>query len=87
MVLGNEACDLDSAISALVLAQFLTFTDKYGVDTPHIPVLNINRNDFPLKTEVVYFLEKLGISSDHLIFRYGDRFSFKWIDRVPTPFP
>jgi len=69
VVLGNEACDLDSAISALVLAQFLTFTDKYGVDTPHIPVLNINRNDFPLKTEVVYFLEKLGISSDHLIFR------------------
>jgi len=69
VVLGNEACDLDSAVSALVYAQFLTHCKKYGADTPHIPVLNIPREDYPLKTEVVHFLAKLGISSDHIVFR------------------
>ena len=71
VVLGNEACDLDSAVSALVYAQFLTHCKKYGADTPHIPVLNIPREDYPLKTEVVHFLAKLGISSDHIVFRYA----------------
>ena len=69
VVLGSEACDLDSAVSTLVYAQFLSYCNKYGADTPHIPVLNIHREDFPIKTEVVHFLAKVGISSDHIVFR------------------
>jgi len=69
VVLGNEACDLDSAVSALVYAQFLASCKKYGANTLHIPVLNIHCEDLPLKTEVTHFLAQLGISADHLIFR------------------
>jgi exopolyphosphatase len=49
IVLGNESCDLDSAVSALVYAHFLAQADMLAV-----PLLNVPREDVPLKTEVSY---------------------------------
>jgi len=46
IVLGNESCDLDSAVCALVYAHY------WSSRTLAIPMLNIPRADIPLKTEV-----------------------------------
>lgn len=66
VVLGNEACDLDSAVSALVLAFFL---HRIGRHAPRnvIPVLNIPRKELPLKTEVTYFLQKKSLDLNDLV--------------------
>nr|XP_045591197.1 exopolyphosphatase PRUNE1-like isoform X1 [Procambarus clarkii] len=72
VVLGNEACDLDSAVSALVYA-FLIYSlqqvPKEGEGVVVVPVLNIPRQDYPLKTEVIYWLKKHHIHSQALFFR------------------
>lgn len=65
IVLGNEACDLDSAVSAIVTAFFLSKVQN-AVDVV-IPVLNVKRNDLPLRTEVTFFLEETSIPIDSLI--------------------
>ncbi|XP_033625283.1 protein prune homolog 2-like isoform X3 [Asterias rubens] len=69
VVLGNESCDLDSAVSALVWAYHLSKQEE----TQHkwdvvVPVLNIPRHDFPLRTEVTHFLSTLN-HDDSLVFR------------------
>lgn len=66
VVLGNEACDLDSAVSAISLAFFLNFMRKYKPKQV-IPVFNIPREELPLKTEVTYFLQKKSIDLENLI--------------------
>ncbi|XP_039606356.1 exopolyphosphatase PRUNE1 isoform X1 [Polypterus senegalus] len=65
VVLGNEACDLDSMVSAIALACFLAKTTRKTV----IPVLNIPRSEFALRTENTYFLNENQISEDWLIFK------------------
>ncbi|CAG0879895.1 unnamed protein product [Cyprideis torosa] len=55
VVMGNEACDLDSSVSALVYAFFLS-QDSNG--SPVVPVLNVLRSELHLRTEVVFWLEK-----------------------------
>ncbi|XP_004632547.1 exopolyphosphatase PRUNE1 [Octodon degus] len=47
VVLGNEACDLDSMVSALALAFYLTKTTE--AEEVFIPVLNIKRSELPLR--------------------------------------
>ncbi|XP_063700889.1 exopolyphosphatase PRUNE1 [Culicoides brevitarsis] len=66
VVLGNEACDLDSAVSAIALAYFL---HRIGRHAPRnvIPVLNIPRKELPLKTEVTYFLQKKSLDLENLV--------------------
>ena len=54
-VLGNESGDLDSAVSAAVLAFF--YTGFY--QRPYFPVLNFAKSDLVLKTEVGFTFEKL----------------------------
>ncbi|XP_041429598.1 exopolyphosphatase PRUNE1 [Xenopus laevis] len=68
VVLGNEACDLDSMVSAMALAYYLTKTSS-SKNLVYIPVLNIQREDFPLRTESTYFLKQNGIPKEHLTFR------------------
>ncbi|XP_018424340.1 PREDICTED: protein prune homolog [Nanorana parkeri] len=68
VVLGNEACDLDSMVSAIALAYFLSKTSS-SKNLVHIPVLNIPREDFPLRTECGFFLRENGISEELLTFR------------------
>ncbi|NXI43257.1 PRUN1 Exopolyphosphatase, partial [Galbula dea] len=68
VVLGNEACDLDSTVSALALAYFLAKTSP-APKTAFVPVLNIPRADFTLRTETTFLLREQGIPSSSLIFR------------------
>jgi hypothetical protein len=73
IVMGNESCDLDSAISALVYAYLLY--SEMSADAREtvavIPLLNILKKEFPLKTEVTYYLKKNGIPMDLLVFWLG----------------
>lgn len=83
IVIGNESCDLDSAVCSIVYALYLNWQhnqikckvctkDKHGAsskDDIFIPILNMVRQDFALKTEVMYLFNKLGITEGDLIFR------------------
>ena len=53
VVMGNQACDLDSGISCLTLAFHMSAAQPA---TAVLPMLNINKEDFPLKTELVAVL-------------------------------
>lgn len=67
VVLGNEACDLDSMVSAITLAYFLSKTLEPGKVA--LPVLNIPRQEFPLRTDNVFLLKEGGLAQDLLVFR------------------
>lgn len=66
VVLGNEACDLDSGVSALVYANHL---QAIHPSLLVLPILNIVSQDFVLKTELMYCLGEVGIGQEDLIFR------------------
>ncbi|XP_023797494.1 exopolyphosphatase PRUNE1 [Cyanistes caeruleus] len=66
--MGNEACDLDSTVSALALAYFLAQTSP-APKAAFVPVLNIPRVDFALRTETTFLLRDRGIPAASLIFR------------------
>ena len=66
VVLGNMACDLDSGVSSIVLAFHRSVTSKERVI---LPVLNIVKEDYPLKTELVAALESEGVNESVLVFR------------------
>ncbi|XP_038643036.1 exopolyphosphatase PRUNE1, partial [Scyliorhinus canicula] len=70
VVLGNQACDLDSMVSALVYAYYLSKTapDRKAA---FVPVLNIPRSEFALRGECVFLLRECGLSEETLVFR-GD---------------
>uniref|UniRef100_A0A6J0U664 Exopolyphosphatase PRUNE1 isoform X1 n=3 Tax=Pogona vitticeps TaxID=103695 RepID=A0A6J0U664_9SAUR len=68
VVLGNEACDLDSMVSALALACFFAKTSREA-KAAFIPVLNIPRLDFPLRTESTFLLKEQQIPESSLVFR------------------
>jgi len=71
VVLGNQTCDLDSAVCALVQG-LLEYVDakKYGQDdVAVIPVMNIPEKEFRIKTEVVYSLRIHDIQPYLLTFR------------------
>ncbi|XP_069745609.1 exopolyphosphatase PRUNE1-like isoform X2 [Narcine bancroftii] len=67
VVLGDRECGLDSTVSALVYAYFLYKT--HPADYLYVPVLNIQRSEFPLRSEVVYILQQLNISESSLTCR------------------
>lgn len=74
-ILGNESCDLDSAVCALALSYFyMTVTklsDRLLIDGKRrfLPLMNIHRTNLLLKTEVTYFLRKNGIDIEDLVCR------------------
>ncbi|XP_063173206.1 exopolyphosphatase PRUNE1 isoform X2 [Candoia aspera] len=68
VVLGNEACDLDSTVSALVLAYILAKTSPDS-KAAFVPVINIPRLDFPLRTESTFLLQQQQIPGNALVFR------------------
>lgn len=74
-VVGNESCDLDSAVSAVGLAFFFMITanlpERHLIDGKRrfLPVMNIHRTNLPLKTEVTYFMKKNGIDIGDLVCR------------------
>ena len=75
-VIGNEASDLDSMVSAVSLAWFLDSTQKFPQKTNfhlnepaiYFPIINIARKDFNLRRDAVFTFENAGIPSSSLIF-------------------
>lgn len=67
VVMGNEACDVDSMVSALTFAYFLSKTLEPGKVV--VPVLNIPRAEFPLRTDNTFLLKESGLAQDLLVFR------------------
>jgi len=65
VIMGNEACDLDSGVSSLCLA----FHRAASQEKLAIPLLNIPSIDFSLKTELVAALAEEGINESSLLFR------------------
>ncbi|MBB6482180.1 DHH family phosphoesterase [Spirochaeta isovalerica] len=65
VVVGNEAADLDSMATAVLYAYYLKSLDG-AVNS--VPLINIPRADFKLRTEAVYLFDAAGIDSDELIF-------------------
>ncbi|XP_076805288.1 exopolyphosphatase PRUNE1-like [Clavelina lepadiformis] len=65
MVLGNNSCDLDSCVSAIVLAWFRSQM-KNGNEV-YVPVVNIERKQFRTRTEIAYLLDHLNIDSRNII--------------------
>jgi exopolyphosphatase len=69
--LGNEAADLDSMASALALGYFATATATATATvpgTPVVPLVNVPRADYKLRTEAVFLFSSLGIEPDLLTF-------------------
>ncbi|XP_028297956.1 exopolyphosphatase PRUNE1 isoform X2 [Gouania willdenowi] len=67
VVLGNEACDLDSMVSALVYAYFLFKTA--GSDAHVLPVMNIRQSELLLRSDSLHLLTRARLSPQHLLFR------------------
>jgi exopolyphosphatase len=63
VVIGNEAADLDSMASSVAYAYYLHLS---GVNA--VPVMNIPRNDFALRTEAVYLFGEASIGMEKLLF-------------------
>lgn len=63
IVLGNEACDLDSVASAIGYAYYLQDQGLY------VPVFNCTKGDFLHKKEICYLLEKQRIDFNSLQFK------------------
>lgn len=74
-VVGNESCDLDSAVSAIALAYLYMVSTNLSESflsngkRRFLPVMNIQRENLPLKTEVTYYMRKHGIDVDDLLCR------------------
>ncbi|KAH8343017.1 exopolyphosphatase PRUNE1 [Drosophila kikkawai] len=66
LVMGNESCDLDSAVSAVTLA--FVYAQRH-LEHDYVPILNIPRRDYPLKTEVGHMFGQCGIVESELLFR------------------
>ncbi|CAL8298179.1 unnamed protein product [Gadus morhua 'NCC'] len=67
VVLGNEACDMDSMVSVMAYAYFLSKT--LGSSRPVLPLLNVPRSEFPLRTDNVFLLRQAGVPQELLLFR------------------
>jgi exopolyphosphatase len=63
--LGNEASDLDSMASSVLYA-FSKGAVSDGL--PNIPVMNIPREDFNLRTEAAWLFKECGVSAADLLF-------------------
>jgi len=53
LVLGNETADLDSMVSALFFSYLASITSK-DKNRQYVPLINLNREDFKLKTDCIY---------------------------------
>ena len=66
-VMGNEAADLDSMASSVVYAYYL---QSFNSDDNciYLPLINIPKEDFKLRTEAVYLFTEADIDTANLIF-------------------
>ncbi|XP_057652242.1 exopolyphosphatase PRUNE1-like [Diorhabda carinulata] len=77
IVLGNESCDIDSSISAIILGYFLHFQKPSKIPTNSliIPVQNVCKESFPFRTDTCYLYKEIGLPLDLLV--YKDQLSFE----------
>jgi exopolyphosphatase len=66
-VLGNESADLDSMASAVACGYHLSATADDG-GAPFVPLVNVPRADYKLRTEAVFLLSAVGIGPERLTF-------------------
>lgn len=68
VILGTEACDLDSAVSSVVYAYLLTklCSDASKVDTLFLPILNIHRSSLITRRDIAHSFQKINIPLDLL---------------------
>jgi len=66
-VLGNEAADLDSMVSAVAWGYLLSELVPGG-GPPFVPLVNTPRPDFKLRTEAVFLFSCVGLGPDQLTF-------------------
>ena len=71
VVLGNQSCDLDSAVCTLVqgLFQYIDVQKENCSNVAVIPVMNIIEKEFRVKTEVLYYLKHHKVPLSLLTFR------------------
>ena len=67
VVIGNEAADLDSMVSAIVYGRLVSALVAPGTP-PAVPVVNCPRGDFALRTEAVYLFAAQGLDVEALVF-------------------
>ncbi|XP_014330752.1 exopolyphosphatase PRUNE1 [Xiphophorus maculatus] len=67
VVLGNEACDVDSMVSAMAFAYFLFKTA--GNDLLVLPLMNIRQSDLALRSDSVFLLRRAALPQHLLLFR------------------
>eukprot|EP00808_Paulinella_micropora_P015575 g21627.t1 len=61
-VLGNEASDLDSVVSAVVVAWWLS----HNTSQLYHPLLNIPRDELALRAEIPFALREAGLDQQHI---------------------
>ncbi len=66
-VIGNEAADLDSMVSAILYGRLVSARGAPGAP-PAVPVVNCARGDFVLRTEAVYLFASQGLDVEALVF-------------------
>jgi inorganic pyrophosphatase/exopolyphosphatase len=67
VILGNEASDLDSMVSSIAYAYLLSQAHTAIIDVV-LPVMNIPRSEFRLRTEADYLFREVGIEVSNLVF-------------------
>lgn len=65
VVMGNEAADLDSMVSAIAYAHLLT--SQYP-SLPALPLICISRSEFVLRREALYLFQEAGIQLADVVF-------------------
>jgi len=68
IIMGNEAGDADSIISALTLPYVKDVILKDKNEYTNLPVVSIVRDDLPLRRDATLLLEMAGIKKDNLLF-------------------
>uniref|UniRef100_A0A667YX60 Prune exopolyphosphatase n=1 Tax=Myripristis murdjan TaxID=586833 RepID=A0A667YX60_9TELE len=67
VVLGDESCDLDSVVSSLAMAYFLSQISPGN--SVVVPVLNVPRSEFQLRADCRFLLTEVGVAMETLVFR------------------
>jgi len=67
VVIGNEAADLDSMVSAILYGRLVSALVASGTP-PAVPVVNCPRGDIALRTEAVHLFAAQGLDVDSLVF-------------------
>ncbi|KAH9577734.1 DDH domain [Trypanosoma melophagium] len=66
IVLGNEGGDMDSIVGSIYLAFFLEKSSLLG-GKYYIPILNFEKEDLPLRNDVVKLFSKYGVEMDLIL--------------------